>query len=237
MAIYDINFSTQSGRLLPPSKRQPRWLAWFSVLMYPLQWLRDLFFQVFVPGFAGAKWDSVTVYVKGDRVRFIDRKVYEALQAVPANTPPDVNPDYWLPIQNLWIGLEPRAKYNSQKLLLEFVLNQWFDSMFRQPTSFVPAPNYYLPKSDIYISDNSLNNNVFTVFETEAGSSVVYYSQTYITDFVIDAYSFSGSSFTINVPTALWTTLGTNNQEREDVVRAIADKYIIYGIKYSIINY
>jgi hypothetical protein len=44
-------------------------------------------------------------------------------------------------------------------------------------------------------------------------------------------------NFTINVPSALFATLGNNLTNRENTIRSFADKYVLAGITYNIITY
>ena len=44
-------------------------------------------------------------------------------------------------------------------------------------------------------------------------------------------------NFTINVPLALFTTLGTDNTNRENTIRIFADKYVLSGITYNVTTY
>lgn len=242
MSIYDINFTDVVWKeLLPPDKRKKLMLAWGAALMKPLQWLHDLFFIEYADGFTGGIWDSIADYVKGNRVRYSDHKVYEALVDIPGLDPaPNVNSN-WLLIQENWVGVRERAKYNSRKLLLEYILNKWFDTEFRQPTAFTAgtpdATAFYTPKSDIYITNTALLNNTFRAGIDEASSSFVSFTEAGAVDYVGIDYSFTGSCFTINVPLAIFNALGPNNTERENIIRQIVDKYNLAGMIYTVTTY
>jgi hypothetical protein len=44
-------------------------------------------------------------------------------------------------------------------------------------------------------------------------------------------------NMTINVPLALFNTLGSTAQDRENAIRIIANKYILAGITYEVVTY
>lgn len=238
MGLYDADFSQQTLNLIPPNKRNKITLAFLGVYAAEFQYLRDLLFDTRANGFSGAIW-SAGAYTLGQRVRYIDRSVYEVVVASTSATP-GTSTD-WLKIQNIWIGSRERIKYNGKKLLLEYILNKWFDTVFRQPTAYTAAtPDataYYTPKSDIFITNTALVNNVFRVGITESESSFVSISEAEAVDAVFDDYSFSATSFTINVPVAVWTALGADAPTRDGAIRALADKYVIAGILYKIVTY
>lgn len=213
MSIFDLTYIDRNTELLPPHKRKPKYLALIRVLSEPMQYLHDLFFTDYLNG-SNAPIYIAGLYNPGDRVRWIDNGIYEAI--VVTGNDPSIASD-WMRVQDVFIGLNERAAYNSQKIVLEFLLNRYF------------APN----TTDIYITNNPLNNNVFIIGETEFQSSIVYASEFYSTNFVRDAYAFNTFSFTVFIPTAVFAAL--NNEE--GVIRAIADKYVLAGITYDIQTY
>jgi hypothetical protein len=229
MSVYDFNYQFLREAFLPSAKRKDINRGIVDTMLRPVQWLRDLFFDVYVDGFTGPRWLSSSTYSTGNRVRYTDFAVYEAIQAVPAATAP-TNTVYWKKIQEVWIGLRERSKYHGGKLTLEYALNRWFDTQFRQPDdAFTPTP------SDIYITTNVLNNNVFVVYNsnTEASLSV----NTNPDAFVLNDYSFVQPSFTINVPLAVFNALASNDGDRERIIRQVADKYVIAGVLYAVTTY
>jgi hypothetical protein len=122
MSIYDIDFQTQSENLLPPDKRMPKLKAFVYALCHPVQILRDLFHDDYADGFTGSAWDSLSSYNPGDKVRYIDKAVYEC-QVFSGQGVEPTNTNFWLKVQDNYIGLRERMKYNSRKILLEFILN------------------------------------------------------------------------------------------------------------------
>jgi hypothetical protein len=147
--IYDIDFEIQGENLMPPDKRKPKLLAWLFAFLYALQLLRDRFYTYYADGFTGDRWDISTAYSVGDEVRYIDRSVYECIQATTAGILP-TDTDYWVKIQDIYIGIRERSRYNSRKILFEFILNKWFDV---DP----------LPADQIYIQNNSVYGTAFVM--------------------------------------------------------------------------
>lgn len=227
MAIYDFNTDLYAENMLPPFKRIGRYLAWMKVLVKPMQFIRDALFGSYRDGSAAADWDVLLNYSVGNQVRYIDKAVYECWVASLAGTLP-TNTDYWVKVQDKFVGIVPRSKYNSQRLLLEWVLNEWFG------TSFVNSPG----SSDIYIDVATTGLQDFIVGVTEAESSQAVY------DTPADSYvqaqnpTFGNENhFTIMLPVAVWTALGANATDRDNVVRAIADPLVLAGIIYIIDTY
>lgn len=230
--IYDIDFNQQASDLMPPDKRDPTYLSPMRALLKAIQWCRDLVLGNYRSG-ATAPAFGAGPYAKYDQVLY-KKKVYYSL--IDANTDtPDVITS-WLPIQQNFIGVDERAQYDGLKLKFEYALNKWFATQFRQPTSFVAAPDYYLPKSDIYLITNLLPISVFRVGISEIESSSVGLLDS--SEAVYDNYNFTGVyGLTIMVPVAVWTALSTVTADRDNIIRNFADKYVTAGVLYDIQTY
>lgn len=228
-AIYSLDYNVLFEQILPPTKRKAVFKALGACFMRPMQWLHDLLFTTYADGFSGSIWNSVSTYAAGDRVRHTDHKVYEAKIAVIANQDPSTQTTYWMPIQDNWIGLRERIKYNGQKMVLEYALNKWFDTQFR-----------YLPSvSDIYITNNTIFVNQFKISIAEASTtSFVPVSGMFGVDGIpLVGVSLNQNAFTIYVPLAVYNALSTVPASREQIIRAFADQYVIAGIQYNITTY
>lgn len=227
--IYIIVFNTVFKQLLPPNKRKTIMIAFFKVLAKPLQWLRDLLFDTYADGFTGNIYSAVTTYNKGDRVRYIDRKVYECLENSVTGVAPPTDTDKWLEIQDLWIGLRERGKYNAQRMVLEYALNKWFD------TTFAYAPS----TSDIYIVNNTLALSAFWISDSDSASPSYCAAADLYSDFWIgDAdYDPNTDHFTIYIPVAVYNALSSDPASRETIVRAFVDRYNTTGITYNVTTY
>ena len=224
--FYSSNYNLLLENTLPPDKRVEPNLSWGKVFMSAIQYLHDLFFTTYADGFTGSLYSAASTYVKGDRVRFGDHKVYEASQAVPISTPPP-NTTYWRLIQNNWIGVRERVKYNGQKMLLEYALNKWFDTLFRYPPTL----------SDIYLTNNVLDAGGFEIAASDTLSSSIPKNEIYSDAAIGNSYNTNQNAFTIFVPLAVYNAISADPLSREPIIRAFADKYVIAGIQYNVTTY
>jgi len=229
--IYDITFQTQTRNLVPPLKRRPRRLAFLDVPGSNLQYRHDLFFTDYAGGSSAPDYTGAG-NIKGDRVRYTDNSVYEAIQAVPVSTPPTGLPTdtYWIKVLNIWIGLRERCQYNSQTIILEYALNKYFRTTFNiRPT---------LP--DIWIENLSLNNVPSVYFFNNAETTPQYvFNNSETTPFYIWNISdyFPVNNFTVHVPVAVWTALAATNENRDAIIQFQVDKYKYYPIRNNIETY
>jgi len=229
-----INTDTFAVNFLPPKKRLPIYKAWTKTLLNPLQVLYNTMFGTFKDGNTAAAFIPATLYVVGDQVQYIDKSIYQCWVVNTGELPTNTN--FWFKIQDNFVGIEPRCKYNAQHLLFEWALNEWFG------TTFVNTPG----ASDIYIDAAAADLGAFYVGFTETESSFVVYDDSEATAF-IQALNLTtaGVSFTINVPIAVANALTTEtantvpniSANRENIIRQIADLYNYAGITYNCVTY
>lgn len=220
--IYDINFNTLAVQVIPPDKRYSRMVAWVRMLLSPLQYLRDLWFGSYRSGSTAGAWAAGT-YAKYAQVKY-NKAVYESL--VNNNTSVPTTVANWKVVQNNFIGLSERILYSGQKLVLEYALNKWFGTTFRQPPS----------QSDIYITNNPIGVAFFRSANVEDISSSV--SNSGSSEYVINNYSFNVQfNFTIHVPVAVYNALDTTGLNNEKIFKSFAGQYIPAGLTYQIITY
>jgi hypothetical protein len=221
-----INTDNFAINFLPSKKRLPVYSAFARVLLKPLQILYSTMFGTFKSGNNSANWSNATAYVVGNQVKYIDKAIYQCWVAHTNKIPTDTA--YWFKIQDKFVGIEPRLKYNAQHLLFEWALNQWFG------TTFVNSPG----DSDIYIVGNALAQSAFYVGGNETNSSLAVKLNGEAVSF-IQAENLANSSieFNIYVPVAVWTALDTDATNRDKIIRQIADLYVYGGINYEIIAY
>lgn len=223
MSIYDIDYSKQRVQLLPPDKRYTKTVAWAGILLAPLNYLRNLNFGSYRTGSDAPQWVNTDPYAKYDQVKY-NKIVYESL--IDGNTDVPTTVASWKVVQGNFIGLSERIYYNGQKLVLEWAMNKWFGTVFRQP------PNV----SDIYITNNSVPIAVFRCGGDEDISSVVFSNSS--SEVVINSYSFSVAfNFTINVPQAVYDALDVTLVNNEKIFRAFVDRYVPAGVTYTILTY
>jgi hypothetical protein len=229
-----INTDTFAVNFLPPKKRLPIYKAWTKTLVKPLQVLYNTMFGTFKDGNAAAIYNGATAYAVGNQVKYTDKAIYQCWVSSTGNLP--TNTDYWFKIQDKFVGIEPRCKYNAQHILFEWALNEWFG------TTFVNVPG----ASAIFIDAGAADLGAFYVGFTETESSFVVFDEPEATAF-IQALNLTtaGVSFTINVPliTANALTTETANTvpnisaNRENIIRQIADLYNYAGITYDCVTY
>ena len=219
--IYDFNFGQNFTALLPARLRLPRWVAWMSVLAIPLQWARDMFFNSYVNGSTDPIYIGGFSYIKGRRVRY-GTAIYEAINVPPIGAnPTDAN--YWYKVQDSWVGLAERITYTSQKIRLEYALNRNFGVTVSLP--FAGADH----ATQIYIPNSTAANNPFVI--GGATPSVVYATEAYATNYVINSYNLNGLDFSVYVPSSYYSpTIALSMAQ-------FIDKYVTAGILYTITPY
>ena len=230
-----INTDTFAVNFLPPKKRLPIYKAWTKTLLKPLQVLYNTMFGTFQNGNAAALYNPATAYAVGNQVKYTDKAIYQCWVASTGNLPTNTN--FWFKIQDKFVGIEPRMKYNAQHLLFEWALNEWFG------TTFVNVPG----SSDIFIDAATADLGAFYVGLTETESSYVVFDEPEATAFVQALnLTTAGISFTINVPIGVANALTTPpttdiapniSANNENIIRQIADLYNYAGITYNVITY
>ena len=241
MSIYDIAFDQKTIDLLPPKKRTPVTLAYLKVFGDKLQYLHGIIFTDYADGNSLLAWNPVSAYAQGTRVYHTDNKVYEALVAIPLgpNPMPTLQPDKWVRITNDYRGVRERMHYTGQKLTLEYALNRFFRTTFRQPDDAVfPTP------SDIYITELALLNSFFHTQDADQGSPVQDDNNTFVQEFIIDDNSAANAVVRIiHVPDSgasprpgWWTAFNVDGYG-DQKIRALVDVYNIAGVLYQIQTY
>ena len=115
MSFYDLDISKQAKILLPPDKRYNNTIAIITALLSPLQWAHDLLFNSYYVGSSAPAYAPGT-YNYQDEVIY-NKQVYSSLIDNNTDAPTTSN---WILIQNNFIGVQERALYNGNKLILEY---------------------------------------------------------------------------------------------------------------------
>lgn len=224
MGLYDVNYANVGQQLLPPDKRGTLMTRWVAAMLRPLQWLVDIKLNSYRNGSTAPPYLNSTTYAKGELVVY-RYSVYES--TVNGNLGNDpLNTAYWTKVQDNFIGILERIKYNGHTLILTYALNKYFGTTFRQPELV----------SDIFIQTNTKPAAAFVIGDTEAQSSKVYLNTS--SEFIINAYSFSAFyNMTIYVPVAVFNALDTDPFNRERIIRNFADQYVVGGVTYEVVTY
>jgi hypothetical protein len=224
MGLYDLNAATTGQQLLPPDKRGTIMSRWVAAMLKPIQYLVDIRINSYRNGASAQPYLNTTTYLKGNIVLYRYSMYESVINGNLGNDPLD--PRYWTIIQDNFIGVLERLKYNGHTLILTYALNKYFGTTFRQPDLL----------SDIWLNTNIKPPAVFLVGDTESQSSKVYYNTS--SEFIINDYAFSSfTNLTINVPTSVYNALDTDPANRSRIIRNFADKYIAAGITYDIAIY
>ncbi len=220
MSIYNVDFSGLWNTLTPPILRKPVQQNWGTSLMKPVQYLRDLVLDDYADGSGYNIYSNASTYTTDDRVVYIDRGVYESISGSTGVSPNDVN--YWNKINDNYIGVRERVKYNSQKILFEYSLNKWFQC------------------TGIYIDNTRFSTGGFVMGNTGAYSSTLSNISTSLNTTYLNNSGWSGytdSCYTIYVPNVVFTGLSSTTIESENIIRSFADDYNLAGILYSVSGY
>ena len=126
-----------------------------------------------------------------------------------------------------FIGVDNRIKIRSEKIVLEYALNLWFETTFRQP------PN----QSDIYIVNQTSENLVPFVFGQNYTESSTIFSNTASGAIYSTVPTADHFGFTIFVPISVHHALNSNSTIANNIIKDFANKYVACGVKYQIQTY
>jgi len=228
MSIYDITYSQKAIELIPPDKRDVENIVWVQSLLNQNQYIRDKYLGDYNTGATYPLWAIATAYSKGNRVIY-KGAVYESLTNSNTGNQP-IEGQYWTLYQKNFIGVAERVYYNGQKIVLEWALNKWFNTTFRQPPLV----------SDIFIDTNTPALTCFIVGASADGittnsSSIFSDRSSQYIEYTYNAPIFYNA--TINIPIIVYTALDAVAINREKIVRNFADLYFPAGITYNIAAY
>lgn len=233
MSIFDINYNNVVDNLLVPQYRTTRFKRWMYSLIYPIQFLRNIFFNNYVNSNTYTYYngiDNINIIYSGTMVRFPNLTVWMTTQDnIDINT---YNPTIgqttdiqgntvWIKIQDDFIGFEERTHFCNQKIMFEYLLNRYF--------------KLYTGGDYIEITTNDTAHNTVFIAQEAEDSTVI--SQTdndslfYIGETGTEDEDYN---FTIYVPEQVSIDLGINY---ESMIRQIADKYSYFGLIYKVVIY
>jgi hypothetical protein len=218
MGFYDLNTDFIGSQLTPPKLRQSKLTAWIQVLLRPLDVFHNNTFIPYKESQTYTVYDDLESYSFGDIVLWTDKATYECIVTTTIGVNPTVLTT-WRKVNDIFIGADERVQYNSQKILFEYALNNYFQT------------------TGIYIENNFNNaDTVFVMGNTGEFSSAMPNLVSPL-DYMANVPTFSTTSdgFTIFVPLFFcFTTLGPNY---ENIIRSFANKYVLAGITYGVQTY
>ena len=124
------------------------------------------------------------------------------------------------------ISVDERLKYNSQTILLEFILNKAF-GITTAPLIFIVNATGF---ADTEFLSSVTSGDVPSYWGDSPNDSDTVFLQNEIE--YLPAFDF-----TVYVPLAVYNTLGTTNPQRDARVQKEVDKYKIIGTTNNIISY
>jgi hypothetical protein len=222
--MYNLDYNTTIESLLVPDKRTKKTVAFNKSLVAGIANNHDLLFSTYKDYTILPNWTAGT-YAKNALVKY-GKSIFQSVES--SNTTQPTQSDKWILVSDNFLGSDFRLSITGSKLNLEHALNVWFGTVFRQPSA---------GNSDIYlITNNIVPIPVFRVGINEFESTAVGTNTS--EQLVINSYSFlTQYNLSINVPSALFLSLGTTNEVRNSIIRSFADKYINAGLTYQIIPY
>lgn len=220
--MYNLDYNIAVDSLNVPDKRTKLTTAFLKGLVGQTANNHTQLFETYKNYTLVPIW-SAGSYLRGVLVRY-GKSIFQANEDT---TDEPTFSDKWNLVSSNYLGNDFRLAIRGEKLNLEFALNIWFETIFRQPDLV----------SDIYITTNAIIAlPVFRVGASEYESSKVYSNTS--SEFVINAYDFSTQyNLTIWFPLAVYNAIATTNSIRDSIIRDFADKYINAGIIYSIATY
>lgn len=232
MSIYDINYQTVINNLLPPQYRVSKIKAFLYSLVSPIQWLRDKFFDNYVNSDIYFYTDLVSnTFIKYayTLVRFPDNTVWETqvdnvditLFNPMIGQTTDNGVIIWVKVLDNFIGLNERAKFSNQKLMLEYLLNRYF--------KLDTGPDL------IYIDNNDTAHPMFSIGEEYDDTAVISeLDEDTLFWISLTDQENQENNFTIYVPTLISMQLGVNY---ESIISVIVDRYNFESLNYNVVVY
>lgn len=236
MGIFDITYSLQVSRLLPPNLRSIRLTAMVQSLMAPLQDLSNRSIKYGRIGFIEAttdttsdiilqpsitQWSNLTAYNKGDKVYLPFGAVYIA-NANNTGQQPDISSTWDFYVNDIF-GYQYLLTVGSHTSSLEYILNLWCYGIYSGACNSTS-----LTTNQIYITHNTVSLQVFHIGLTIDNSSLITVDSPKEFIGTVGTANSVQYDFTIHLPTGF----ALLNQ-----LTAVVNKYKLIGSTYTIVYY
>lgn len=130
MSLFILNVFRRGEDLTPPKLRSETITSLVRVVLKPLDYCSKLFFNSFCGGSTAPRYDNSIAYSKVDRVIWQDGSVYELVVTSSTGVKPtgdSLSKKNWLKVQENFIGIDERVRYNGQRIVFEYAINKWFN--------------------------------------------------------------------------------------------------------------
>ncbi len=223
-SIYQFTISLFVDRNLPPDKRFEPQSNWVTVLLSPIQYIQKMLYR-FVYGSTDTEFNILTTYDFGDFVTYQNKVYFKYTSDSTTTDYPNKDTSNWYKVMDGRFGIEVKKNWYSGKLTLEYILNTYFGTTYLNPLDGV---------SDIYITNPVRGDSYFTSYAEPIGTAVFKGNKSLSAVYEGCVNINSTISFTINVPSATYSVLGDDAEEK---VKAIIRDYVYAGINYSVTSY
>jgi hypothetical protein len=249
VAIYQQNEAQISNSLSPPPRRLPKWLAWLTCLLQPLQWDHDLlFYQGWTDGSTAPNWASGNTYAYGNRVVNTaneDLGVYELMNkaGLTSTVNPALDTANWFKVLDTFIGIRERANYNGSVLMLEWLLNRYYQ-VYQAGLVFPwSGPLKSGANKQIYISTSLNSYTNFYISNGNLGANNAYISNRSGATLSWLGNSYAGvnpDNFTVYVPSAIASSINANlptGVNYVNVITSLIQKYCQCNFNFNVTTY
>ena len=220
---YDIDYlDSFNQNMHPPFWRLPKFLAWMRTLLTPIAWLHKTFFYGYINSGNYIHETQTTLAYKGQQIRFWDSSVWEC-QIDGTNIltqSPSILPQNWIKVLDDCIGLVVRENFNNQKVVMEYLLNLYFNINNVSPgiyiTNIFNTAEFWLVDLDsdlnaTYIgATDGFDDALFWIYETDNDSDI-------------------NNSFIVNIPTSILDLMEGNLEK----IYTIINRYNNFGVNYE----
>jgi len=222
--IYQFTVALFVDRNLPPDKRFDPMSNWVTALLSPIQYVQKMLYR-FVNGSGDSEFNIVTSYSFGSFIVYQNKVYFKYTSGSNATNYPPSDTNNWYKVMDGKFGIEVKKNWYSGRLTLEYILNTYFGTDYKNPAMGI---------SDIYITNPSRGDAYFTTYATPIGTSVFDSSNSLSAVYEGAVNIDSVISFTINVPIATHTAIGADADSK---IKSVIKDYVYAGINYTVTTY